>query len=161
MLIPVQALFPQLFLAIFQVIGGLAVGSGLRPLIFERTPRGAFLIIWGLGFGGIPALMGIAFAVAGGVPLLALAGPVVFVGALLCGLIVLPALVSEYGVSTLVSIAIGTLFMLIGFGVGVGLIREREVVGGLLFGGIFGLVGALLCSLGVWALISDKPASNA
>ena len=158
--VPLQDLFPLAFLAIFQVVGGLAAGSGLRTVFFERTPNGMGLVVWGLGFGGIPALIGIAIALDAGIPILSLSGPVVFLGALLSGLFILPGLVREYGVSTLVSIAIGTLFMVIGFGVGVGLIRQREVLTGLLFGGIFGLVGALICSLGVWALISDKPTGS-
>lgn len=55
--------FPAfLFLCVFIVLGGAAVGAYARALV-RREPASAmvFFLIWGAGFGGIPLLIGGAF----------------------------------------------------------------------------------------------------
>lgn len=46
-----------LFLCIFEIIGGAAVGFALRGLL-QRDLSGCFFLIWGSGFGGIPLVIG-------------------------------------------------------------------------------------------------------
>jgi hypothetical protein len=54
-----EAFSTFLFLCIFEVLGGAAVGAFVRTLL-RREPPGAsiFFLIWGAGFGGIPLLVG-------------------------------------------------------------------------------------------------------
>ncbi|MGE5141721.1 MAG: hypothetical protein ACM3JD_19825, partial [Rudaea sp.] len=47
-----------LFLGLFNLIGGAAVGVALRRL-FARQGGWPFLLIWGLGFGGLPLIFGL------------------------------------------------------------------------------------------------------
>ena len=155
-----EALFPIGFLAIFQLIGGIALGNGLRSLISKRGGAETFFIIWGLGFGGIPLLIGTVFAATSGVPLLMLIGPGVYLGAILFGMLLLPWLSETIGGGLLLLLAMGLLFMSIGSIAGFVMVRQGEVVGGLLFGLIFFGVGALLSGSGIWSLITDKPTTE-
>lgn len=54
-----EAFSTFLFLSIFEVLGGAAIGAFVRTLL-RREPPGLtiFFLIWGAGFGGIPLLMG-------------------------------------------------------------------------------------------------------
>jgi hypothetical protein len=153
-----ESLFPIGFLGLFQLIGGIALGNGLRSLISQRSGAEFFLIIWGLGFGGIPLLIGSVFAAASGNPLLMLVGPSIYLGAILFGMLLLPWLVEAIGGGLLTLLAMGLLFMSIGSVAGFAMLRQGEIVGGLLFGIIFFAVGALLSGTGIWSLITDKPA---
>jgi hypothetical protein len=46
-----------LFFSLFEVIGGAALGAGLRGLL-RRNFATVFFLVWGAGFGGIPLLIG-------------------------------------------------------------------------------------------------------
>ena len=54
-----EAFSTFLFLSIFEILGGAAIGAFVRTLL-RREPPGVtiFFLIWGAGFGGIPLLMG-------------------------------------------------------------------------------------------------------
>jgi len=140
------------FLSIFQVIGGLVAGDGLHKLFADRMLRSISLIIWGMFFGGIPAVLGIAFAADTKQPLLALVGPLLFVGALLFGMLLLPWLVRELGAGTLVTLTVGMVFSLVGGSITVAIVRAGTGVTfiGLIIGAVFGVLGLWLC----WTAIS-------
>jgi hypothetical protein len=57
-----------LFFSLFEVIGGAALGAGLRSLL-RRNFAGVFFLIWGAGFGGIPLLIGAASFLSSGQPI--------------------------------------------------------------------------------------------
>ncbi len=157
---PTQGLFPLAFLGIFQALGGLGLGSGLRTLVVNRSPRGIGFIVWGLLFGGIPALSG--FMTEGSVrnvPL-ALVGPAVFLGAVLFALFALPRLADLCGQGTLLTIAIGGFFLFLGLGFMLDIFHQKEDVSGVLVAGIFFLIGALLSGIGIWSLIRGKPPAS-
>jgi hypothetical protein len=147
-----KQLVPFAFLGIFQVIGGLVAGDGLHKLVVDRALRSSFLIIWGMFFGGIPAVIGIAMAAGTRPALLALLGPLLFVGALLFGMLLLPWLAQELGAGTLGALGVGCLFMLLGGGTVAGIVRAGTGATfiGLIVGAIFGVVGLWLC----WTAIS-------
>lgn len=48
-----------IFFAIFEVLGGAALGVALRGIL-RRDFTGLFFLIWGAGFGGIPLFIGAA-----------------------------------------------------------------------------------------------------
>lgn len=147
-----EQLAPLAFLGIFEVIGGLVAGDGLRKLFADHMLGSTGLIIWGLGFGGIPAVLGAARAVTTQQPLLALVGPLVFVGALAFGMLLLPWLIRELGAGTVVTLTVGSVFTLLGGGIAVGIARAGTgaTIIGLIIGAVFGGVGLLLC----WTAIS-------
>ena len=155
-----QDLFPLGFLAIFQLIGGMAVGSALRPLLVGRSEVSIGLLVWGLGFGGIPMLIGTALAATSRFPLLALAGPALFLGAMLFGIVLLPWLVEAVGPGVLIVLGLSLLFMFIGVTAGVGMVRQADIGGGLFFGFIFFGVGALLSGIGLRNLLTDRPSGE-
>ncbi len=150
-----SALFMMAFLGIFQVIGGLAIGSGLRGL---RTHGGSslFLLIWGAGFGGIPLLMSLLILALSNYPLFALIGPIVFLGAIGFSIFLLPRLLQDFDAGTLITLGMGAIFLFVGLGVGVLLLLQRQFGMALIFGGIFTLVGGLLCAVPIGALIRGK-----
>ena len=145
------------FLALFQIIGGVAVGSGLRTLLVNHSPAGIFLVIWGLIFGGGPALASLGTTAGGRFSPLLFAGPAVFIGAVLFSLFLLPSLVQLLGAGNFTMLAVGTAFLFFGVFYGVGLLRAQQGLGGLFFSGIFVIVGALLCGAGILTLINGKP----
>ena len=155
-----ETLFPIGFLGIFELLGGIAVGSGLRSWLGNRSGGEFGLVIWGLGFGGIPLFMGLVFAGASGYPLLMLVGPGIYLGAILFGMFLLPWLNESIGGGLLLLLAMGVLFMGVGSVAGLFMVRSGEVVGGIIFGLIFFGVGALLSGSGIWSLLTDKPAAE-
>ena len=154
-----KQLVPFAFLGIFQVIGGLVAGDGLHKLFAERTLRGIFLIIWGMFFGGIPAVLGVAAAAGTQQPLLSLLGPLLFVGALLFGMLLLPWLAQELGAGTLLTLGVGGMFMLLGGSIVAGIVRAGTgtTLIGLLFGACFGVAGLWLCWTAISSLLHSTP----
>lgn len=57
-----------LFFALFEIIGGAALGAGLRKL-WRRDGSGLFFLVWGAGFGGIPLIIGGATFLTEGKPI--------------------------------------------------------------------------------------------
>ncbi len=153
-----ELFFIVAFLGAFEVVGGIALGSGLRSLIKGQLSQDMFLIVWGAGFGGIPLVMNAAFTLTSRTPLLFFVGPALFGGAILIGFLVLPTLLANLGAGALITLGMGVLFLTIGLGVGVSMLMKREVFVGLLTGGTFTLVGALLCAVGIGPLLQGKSA---
>ncbi len=58
-----------LFFGLFEVLGGAAVGAGLRGLL-RRNLTTTFFLIWGAGFGGIPLIIGAVNFLSSGQPAL-------------------------------------------------------------------------------------------
>ena len=54
-----EAFSTFLFLCVFEVLGGAAIGAFVRTLL-RREPPGItiFFLLWGAGFGGIPLIIG-------------------------------------------------------------------------------------------------------
>ena len=150
-----EQLAPFGFLGIFQVIGGLVAGDGLRKLFVDRMLRSISLVIWGMFFGGIPAVLGIAMAAGTRQPLLALVGPLLFVGALVFGMLLLPWLAQELGAGTLLTLTVGLVFSLLGGGMVIAIVRAGRGATfiGLIIGAVFGVVGLWLCWTAISALI--------
>jgi hypothetical protein len=148
-------LVPFAFLGIFELIGGLVAGDGLHKLFVDRMPRGIMLVIWGMFFGGIPALLAVVRAAEIEQPLLRAVGPLVFVAALLSGFLLLPWLAQELGAGTLITLSVGFVFMLSGGGMAVAILRAGTgaTIIGLLVSAFFAGVGVLLCWNALSALI--------
>lgn len=76
-------IFGVLFFGLFELLGGAAIGAGLRGLFSsERSGAEVFLLIWGSGFGGIPLLISSATFISAGQPVYFLAGFGIFIGAI-------------------------------------------------------------------------------
>src|SRR5436189_280036 len=93
-------LFTIPFLGIFCVAGGLGLGHGLRALIHDRSPRGAFFIVWGAIFGGVPCTIGTSTFLAAHSGPLFLVSPILFLSAMVLSLTILPELLEDIGGGT-------------------------------------------------------------
>ncbi len=148
-----------LFLGVFNVIGGVAFGSGLRMLVRERSPRGIFLIVWGGMFGGVPGLMGAStLAAARGSPLF-LVNPILFLSAVALSMTILPELAQDMGAGPLIAIGVGAVFLFAGVAVGMAALKQGSLGSALMGGGIVALVGGLAFAVGVNQLIRGKQAT--
>ncbi len=161
--VSISQLAPMAFLGVFQLIGGLAAGSGLRKLLVEHALNSSFLVIWGFGFGGIPMLIGAALGASTRLPLLALVGPAVFLSALAFGLLFLPWLAQVMGPSTLATLVMGSVFTLGGSAVALAIMRAGKgaTTVGLMVAGIFVLIGLWLCWTALSALFRGQSLDSA
>ena len=161
--VSISQLAPMVFLGVFQLIGGLAAGSGLRKLLVEHALSSSFLIIWGFGFGGIPMLIGAALGASTRLPLLALVGPAVFLSALAFGLLLLPWFSQVMGPSTLATLFMGSVFTLGGSAVALAIVRSGKgaTTVGLMVAGIFVLIGLWLCWTALSALFRGQSLDSA
>ena len=152
------------FLSLFHVIGAVTVARGLRAVwsgLRGEKPGAAFnaalyFIVWGALFGCIPFAFGLQAATKeSGTPFV-LFGEVAIWGsafliALLAGDLIADWLRSFFN-ADVAMVAFGGLFMLVGTGVGVLVVRS-ELLLGLLIGGIFTLVGGVFFAIGLWNLL--------
>lgn len=133
-----------LFFGLFEIIGGAAVGAGLRSA-WRRDASGLFFLIWGAGFGGIPLLIGGVTFLSQGEPIYFYAQLFVFVLAIVTVALLPDDLLdpnrqpnSEEGR------AIGGAIMTMLGGTVVLLTMQGGLSLPLLIGGFFALLGALL-----------------
>ena len=79
-----EAFSTFLFLCVFEVLGGAAIGAFVRTLL-RREPPGItfFFLLWGAGFGGIPLIIGAAELLTSDRPALFFAQIFVFVMAII------------------------------------------------------------------------------
>lgn len=133
-----------LFLSIFHVIGGVALGITLRGWVNEPTLKNllsrVMFLVWGSGFGCLPLAfafdnapdqISLVLAVQSAILLTAIAIPFFWLDRL-------RELASDKSV---VATTIGGIFLVVGLVAGSSLLRGGEWLGGLLFGGTFTLVG--------------------
>lgn len=151
------------FLSIFHIIGAVALAYGLRGVWSwlrgkERYAGSAlFFVLWGAGFGCMPFAFGLGLAAdkEGGTPLVLLGEGIIWGSVFLIALLawdeVLDWLRPFLHVDFFL-IAFGGIFMMVGAGAGSFIIRD-DLLMGLLFGGIFVLVGGLLLAIGVRNLL--------
>lgn len=141
-----NALFVLAFLSIFHILGGGALGVALRN-IREQPAAGCRshfgLIIWGLMFGGLPLMMGVAE------PLLLVFQLLEIVGALLATLFFWDRIRELLGRTNVMLTLFGGIFFAAGCAAAGFLIKEKEWFMALLFGGLFGGVGAVVLSVGI------------
>ncbi len=145
-------IFVLIFLSIFHIIGGIAVGSTLRGLRHGFPSGRLFFLIWGTLFGCMPLAIGFeTFANADVVYLFALE-MIVLAGAILGAALMPDWMLDAFSSAELLPLAIGGLFLLIGIIVG-GVLLKTEPIVALAFGGIFGGVGALVFFSGLRSLL--------
>jgi hypothetical protein len=151
-----------LFLSVFHVIGAAVLADTLRKLqrsLREREPMGCrliFLMVWASMFGCIPFGVGAGLAgTAGRAPLLLTAQVLVWTSTFLVSLLAPQALRQTLQPF----LHEETLLMLFGGGFLVGglavasLVTREEGPEGILWGGFFALVGALIFGYGLRKLL--------
>lgn len=131
------------FVGLFHVIGGIAIGSGLRGLRRGFSGGTVFLLVWGGMFGCLPLAIGWNALGATGRP-----GFFALELGILIAAILITALMPDTMLESLKSpqvapIAFGGLFVLIGIGVGAIMI-QTDLLPALLFGGCFAGAGGLV-----------------
>lgn len=139
------------FLSLFHIIGGAVIGTTLRGLRGGLSCNTPFLLMWGVGFGGIPLMFGWMMFNQQGMLYLLIAQILVFVGAILLAALQ-PAWVFEpFKTPAVRMIGTGGICLIIGVTIGIATVQQEPMVA-LLFGGIFGGVGALVMANGVKTL---------
>lgn len=131
------------FFAIFEILGGAAVGAGLRS-VWRRNASGLFFLIWGAGFGGIPLIIGGATFLSQGELMYFYAQLFVFVLAVVVVALVPDDLFErDRQLDRAEGFAIGGAIMTMVGGMVMVLTLQGGVSLPLLIGGFFALLGAL------------------
>jgi len=155
-----------LFFALFQLLGGVSIGAGLRQLLAairdaDAEARAAALspalrsLFFGVLSGGIvTAVSALAFA-ASARPLF-LAGLAVLLSAILGSALLPRSVLQELGAGTLAGIGIGLLVVPMAVLVAIEGFRNGDPVFGLIWGGCAGFVGLVFLLSGLQALLSGK-----
>ncbi|MBI5653043.1 MAG: hypothetical protein HZC40_21735 [Chloroflexi bacterium] len=141
------------FLSIFHIIGGAAIGFTLRGLRDGFSIRVPFMLIWGAGFGGLPLIMGFVMFAQMEMPYLVLAQIFIFIGAILVTALTPDWYLDVFKSKEVGAIGFGGIFLLVGIAVAVVSFREEPLVA-LVFGGIFGGVGAFVFWSGIKTLLN-------
>lgn len=140
-----------LFLSLFHVIGGVAIGFTLRGIVDSRENIGSrvFFLIWGGMFGCMPLAFGLdnpaTLPVQVGVLLAAIAVPFFWADRLR----------EMFSDQSVLMLGFGGVFLLVGLIAGTLMAREGEWIVALLFGGMFSLVGGGIFIGGLRALLRD------
>lgn len=133
-----------LFLSLFAIIGGAAVGAGLRNIV-RGNLAGLFFLVWGAGFGGIPLIIGAANFLAAGEPIYFYAQLFVFVlPVITVALMPDDLLAAGRQPNSAEGGAIGSAIMTMIGGTVVLLTLQDGLSIPLLIGGLFAVVGAIL-----------------
>lgn len=145
-----------LFFAIFEIPGGGGFGAGLRGLLKRQGSQTFFFLIWGAGYGGIPLIIGAAmFLSAGQLLYFVVQLAMFFIPMLFVALV--PTELWEpnlEGISFTPAI-VGAVLTLVGGGILVLTLRDGIIVG-MIVGGIFALVGAIVLFREVLAVLRAK-----
>lgn len=146
-------IFLMLFFGVFQTLGAVFVGLGVRDLL-EGEPGGGS-IFFGAVFAGTGTLFSAVFM--HGLNTWAFPVGVMFTFFITLGVIFSPKeILQRYGAITAV-IALGGFATLVGGGVLIGTLRaQEEILFGILFGGCWGTVGLGFLLTGVSALLRGK-----
>ena len=153
------------FLSIFHVIGALALANGLRRVWSGLHDKGRgvwsalFFVVWGAMFGCLPFGLSLEFATEeGGTPFVLLGEALIWGSVFLVALLAWDAILDwlrPFLHSDLLLMAFGGSFMVLGTWVGGSMAGDDQLFG-LLFGGIFTLVGGVILAIGVWNYIKAK-----
>jgi hypothetical protein len=153
------------FLSIFHVIGAVALANGLRSVwrgLRDRKLKagsGLFFVLWGTMFGCMPFAFGLGLAAdkEGGTPLVLLGEALVWGSVFLIALLAWDEILDwlrPFLHPDMFLITFGGIFMAAGMGAGSFIVRD-DVLFGVLFGGIFTLVGGVIFAIGVWHLLKE------
>lgn len=147
-------IFLMLFFGVFQTLGAVFVGLGVRDLLEGEAGGGSIF------FGAIFAGTGTLFSAVFMHELNTWAFPVgvMWTFFVTLSIIILPKeILQRYG-AIAATIAIGGFGTLVGGGVLIGTLRaQEEILFGILFGGCWGSVGLGFLLTGVSALLRGKP----
>ena len=145
-----------LFFGVFQAVGGILIGLGVRRLI-EQPSAGLGGIILGLGWSAATTLVCYVMLYSVEPKLFFL--ELIVLGSCTVGRIIVPQeWVDGIGAGTVLAIALGTVVTVIGAGVAIETFRrQEEILFGILFGGCWSFVGITFFATGVRALLRGKP----
>ena len=148
-----EAFSTFLFLSIFEVLGGAAIGAFVRTLL-RREPPGItiFFLIWGAGFGGIPLLMGAIMLLTGDRPGLFFAQLFVFVMSIVLVALMPSELFDKDADGNMPTAIVGA--VLIVFGAAIVLLTLQDGIGLVtLFGAAIAFGGAVILLRAIFVVL--------
>jgi hypothetical protein len=150
-------------MSLFHAIGGIALGITLRGWANEPTLKNllgrSFFLLWGSGFGCMPLIFAFQNDSAN-VPTILGAQIAVLLTAIAIPYFWLNRLRELASDENVVAVSIGGLFLLIGLVAGSFLVRDREWLPAVLFGGTFSLVGGGVFFHGLRSLLRSFSEDN-
>ncbi len=123
-------------LCIFNLLGGIAIGKGLRDVLARRFKGVWFYFIWGGMFGVMP----LAFGGSGPIPYAIYVQAFVLIAAVAVMAFLPEQFFASLSSPPVIATGIGAIFFLAGLA-GFFLTLRQDVGGALLLGGMFTLVG--------------------
>ncbi len=102
-------LFITVFLSIFHLLGGVAVGQGLRATV-RGSDKAIFFLLWGAGMGLLPLIFDWFFLIEQGHLIYGIVGPVLFIVAALASAL----LQLKIDGGAIISAALGSVALLLG-----------------------------------------------
>jgi hypothetical protein len=148
-----EAFSTFLFLCIFEVLGGAAVGAFVRTLL-RREPPGMslFFLIWGAGFAGIPLLIGGVMLLTSERPALFFAQVFVFLMAVVLVALMPSELFDKDADGNMPTAIVGAVLIL--FGAAFVLLTPQDGVGvGTLIGAAVGFGGVVVLLRAVFGVL--------
>lgn len=148
-----EAFSTFLFLCIFEVLGGAAVGAFVRTLL-RREPPGmsVFFLIWGAGFAGIPLIVGGAMLLTSERPAFFFAQLFVFLAAVGVVALMPSELFDKDADGNLPTAIVGGVMVI--FGAAIVLLTLQDGIGlGTLLGAAVGFGGAVVLLRAVFVVL--------
>ncbi len=143
------------FVSIFHIIGGAAIGSGLRRLSHGFALQPIFFIVWGVFFGVLPLYIGVSELTAKGFPLFFAAEIMVLLGTILLVAFVPDWIAEAFQSQNIYLILFGSVFLLTGIGAGIAAWQE-SIAAGLAMFFAFGSLGTFMFGMGLTKLLKGK-----
>ncbi len=143
------------FVSLFHIIGGIAIGVGLRRLFRGISCQPVFFLVWGGLFGGMPLFIGAAELAAKGQLLFFSVEIVILVATILLVALTPDWIAEAFRSQSIYLMLFGSIFLIVGIGAGLAAWQEQFVTGLILIL-VFGGTGALILMLGFRMLLKEK-----
>ncbi len=143
------------FFCVFHLIGGIAIGKGLRQLLGRQWSGVLFLLVWGSMFGIMPLLIsGSQFAKLE-MPYAIYVELFVLIAAILLTALLPEEFIGTFNQPPVIGAGVGAIFFVMG-GVLLFVLAREDLGQALLIGGIFMLVGGGVLFAGLYSALKPR-----
>lgn len=140
------------FVSIFHIIGGIAVGVGLRRLYHGLSLQPLFFLVWGGFFGGMPLLIGASELAEKGMLIFFVAEIAILLGTILVAALIPDWIIDGFKSTSIYLMLFGGAFLIVGLLAGLSTLRE-QLLAGLILLFLFGGTGVAILAIGLRQLL--------